>query len=326
MRFSLIAALLASFPALYADTTSAPPPNDQGEPAPWLTGPLLTPGGHVVPTGHINIEPTQVVNTGYGVYNEHWKGVSLKNNIYQVQTQFPMVIGLPWKLDIGIFPQWSWVHTHGASHWDFNDLTLQLDRQLASRTKYDWWPSVKFSVLATIPSGKYQHLNPHAKGTDLGGGGNWLPSAGFVFSHLFHLSGLYFINTRAYIQYSVSTSVHVKGLNAYGGGSGTKGTVYPGNQLLAQAAMELSLPYRFGLALDLQYRHTDKDRFKGVHGTTEGVRNIIGVPSREQMVLAPALEWSWSQYWGVIGGAKFSVAGRNAGEFVGAIVAVNMFL
>ena len=145
--------------------------------------------------------------------------------------------------------------------------------------------------------------------------------------------------------------VHVKGINAYGGAKDTKGKIYPGNQFLQVLGLELSLTQRWALALDILNIYGNKTRFtgkKGTGATGSGSPNnpgdfnpiipvnpfqtlipvplvVVGGPSFNQFSLAPALEYNWNNNLGIIGGAWFTVAGRNTADFVQWVIAFNLY-
>lgn len=291
---------------------------------PWLTGPLLSPFGYVIDTGHMNFEPYLYANKAYGRYNKHWKGNSTES-LYNLSTQLYTWFGIAHRWDIEIAPVFSWNHTSGASHWVVNDMPVLLEYQILYEKKNRWYPAIKFALLATIPLGKYQKLNPKDKGTDFAGTGNWMPGAEIVFQRLLTLPGNRYLVLHYTIDYTFSTSVPVKGYNAYGGGQHTRGKVYPGSSLLTILGVEYSINKNWGLSFDMQYLHQNRTRFKGHKGMTLDVPNIIGYASSEQLSLAPAVEYSWSNNLGLIAGAWFSIAGRNAPEFATGIIAINIY-
>lgn len=294
-------------------------------PTPWLTGPLLTPSGHTIPNGHYNIEPYEFVTINNGNYNNHWQSHDRPHNLYNVISQIPIQIGLPANFDVVVTPQWAWNHTHHASHWVVNDLGIGFDYQLYNRKFKGPWPSVKLAISGKVPIGKYDHLNARRLGTDGGGTGSWLPTAGLVFSHLIHIHDKIFFAPRWAIQYTIPTPVYVKGYNVYGGGHHTRGKVFPGQSLTALFGCELSLSQQWALAGDIQYQHSNKTRFKGRKGSTNGVPNTVTAPSSESLSIAPAIEYNWSAFYGVIAGAWFTVGGRNTTEFVSGVIAINVY-
>lgn len=312
----------AALPFLHADTAAAQPKKEQ--PLPNLTGPLLTPSANITPHPHWDIEPYFYAEVEDGVFDSHWKGHSAEHNFYSVYSSTLIEMGLSENVDFEFFPKWSWNHEHGHSHWVVNDMNVQFDFQLLSWERYHWWPSIELSVAGTLPFGKYQKLNPNDLGTDEGGGGTWNPGLFLTMAHKFHISGPIFFVPRWSIQYQFPTPVHVKGLNAYGGGHGTHGKAYPGQFLNFYFGFELSLPKKWALAYDLLYTHYNKTRFSGYAGKTDGVTNPVGSPSSEQFSMAPALEYDWNENYGVVGGVWFTFAGRNSSQFVQGVIALNV--
>ena len=285
---------------------------------PWLTGPLLTPSGHVVPAGHWNFEPYLFVTTTYGQYDSKWNSHSTPN-FYNLNVQVPIQYGIVNPIDMQIVPQFSWNHTDGASEWVLNDLPIILDIQLLSDKPHKWWPAIKLTFEVSAPIGKYQHLSASKLGTDAGGDGSWDPTAALVFSRLFHFKEAHFLAPRLYFGYTVPNPVHVKNLNFYGGAKGTRGKVYPGNTFITLLGLEYSLSANWALACDFEYIHQNKTRFSG--------KTIVPVtsPSSEQFSIAPAFEYNWSANVGLIAGAWFSFAGRNSSDFASGIIAVNIY-
>lgn len=315
--------------AIFALTLSSALHSDQKkevEPFPWLTGPLLTPSANVTPQGHFTIEPYEYVTTNYGVFNKDWAPHHTPKS-YNVITQIFCTYGLPWNFDLSFTPQFEWNHVNGASHWVLNDFTFGFDYQLLTGKHGTWWwPSIKLNVSANAPIGRFEQFKPRRKGTDNGGIGNWKPSAYLAFSKLYWWGGHIFFAPRLSVQYAVPTPIHVKGINAYGGGLATHGTVYPGQSLNCLFGFEIALSQRWVIAGDIQYTHQNRTRFSGHRGKTAGVRNLIGGPSNEQWSLAPAIEYNWSAYVGLIAGCWFTVAGRNSQEFASGVVAVSIYI
>lgn len=285
---------------------------------PWLTGTLLSPSENVVPSGTWNLEPYLLFNTQYGRYDKKWHSHSLSNNIYKVLSETFLQYGIASRCDVQIAPQFSWNHTQGASEWTVGDLGFVFDFQLLYMKEERWWPNVKLVVGGYVPLGKYQHLNPNKKGTDSGGTGSINPTAGIVIGRVFPFSHFHFLRTRVFASYTVPNSVHVKGLNAYGGGKGTCGRVYPGQVFTGIFSIEYTFTVNWVLSFDLQYAHTNTQRFKG------RTRAPMKEPSSESWSLAPAIEYNWNQSVGVISGVWLTAAGRNSPAFANWTSAVNV--
>ncbi len=289
------------------------PPN-----LPWLTGPLLCPAGRVIPQGNLNFEPYLFGTTIFGTYDSHWHTQSLPH-FYSVSSVNPIQYGLPFRFDVQVIPQFSWNHTDGASHWVINDLPLVLDFQLLYDKPNYWWPAIKLLFSVTAPIGKYEKLDPEHLGTDASGSGSWNPTLGLTFARLFTFDPTHFLSARCFVGYTFPHSLHVKGLNAYGGDPTTQGTVHSGASLNAIAGLEYTPTPHWALACDFQYSHQNTTYF---HGDT---LLPVGGPSSEEFSIAPAIEYNWNAYVGLIAGVWFSVAGRNTTQFASGIVAVNIY-
>ncbi len=289
------------------------------EPTPWFTGPLLCPSSHTVTKGHFNAEPYFYGIKNYGVYDAHWhpraaSHIEIFNPVFFVQ------MGVTKKIGAKALPQVFYTK-HGEEHaWRFGDLPLGFDYQILMDKPGKWWPAIKFSFLEVFPTGKYQKLDPHKKGTDSSGTGSFISVPGIVFGKLFHFGGIHFLATRFGLSYAIPAPVHVKGLNVYGGGHGTHGKVFPGNLFTAVLGLEFSMTQNWVLACDIQNTYRNKTRF---YGHAKG--SPVGGPSGNQWSLAPAIEYNWNANWGVIGGVWWVVAGRNTAQFASGVIAINYY-
>jgi len=299
---------------------------DPGSSKPWFTGPLLTPSGHVIPTGHQNFEPYAFWTPLIGRYDQNWHSSKIPRfniGLLQLTTQ----IGILPATEFNLAPQFTYNNTQGVHAWHVSDLPIALGFQLYQDNPHTWYPAVKLRLGLNIPIGKYDKLKLDKLGTDAGGIGNWFPNVGLVFSRATHISGLHFFAWRFFAGYFISTPVHVHGLNFYGGApsldgiKGTRGTVYPGNMFLALFGMEYSLTQNWALAFDFQYQHNNHTRFSG-HSPL-GTKPTS--PSREQFSIAPAIEYNFNANIGLIAGAWFTVAGRNSVDFVSWVFAINIY-
>ena len=326
---------------------------------PWLTGPLLTASAHVIPISHFDIQPYIFYTTNYGSYSAHWHESNVPH-FYTFTLQIPFWIGLTENLDIRFYPQLSQNHTEGVRNWVFNDLPFGIDIQLLNDHFPSWWPAIKLQLGAVAPIGKYQRLNPSKKGTDIGGTGSWNPNMALCFSRYHYFKG-HFLASRMALIYFIPTPVYVHGLNTYGGGNHTHGKVSPGGIFVAQMGFEYTFTKHIASALDIQYLHIDKTRFRGSSGTTASTTSTtgsilippsdlapiiiptrpgqllplippsqihpatVGFPSSEQFSLAAALEYNFNASLGLIAGGWFSIAGRNSAAFASAVAAFNYY-
>lgn len=296
------------------------PPTKPGAPQPWFTGPIFAPTSRTVPVGHVAVEPYLFSVVTCGHYNNHWHTESIPN-FYSNALELLIQTGItPW-MDFRATPQAFYNIHEGAKSFEFGDLQMGIGFQLLKEVQNTWIPNIKLAFRGNIPFGKYQHLNPHKNGTDGVGDGSWDPAILLIFGKIIHTSGIHFLSPRLEIKYTVPTPVHVKDLNVYGGGKGTRGWAYPGNLLYIDFAWEYSLSQSWALALDTIYIHENKTRFSG----KTPLLAPVGHPSLEQFSLAPAIEYNFNVNIGLIAGAWFTIFGRNTAQFASGVIALSIY-
>lgn len=300
-------------------------PEEEAQEGPWFTGPLLAPSAHVVPPGYFNLEPYLFVTDTYGTFDSDWHGHSTPNTL-QVNPLISFQIGLCNNIDLQTAPQMFYTRKEGKASTQFGDFPVGFDFQILKDRLGEWWPAIKIAVRETFPTGKYQKLNPNKNGTDGVGSGAYTTGFGLVFSRLFHLGGVHFLNSRLSFGYNIPSNVHVKGFNSYGGGHETRGTVRPGHTFSTIIGLEFTLALHWAFALDIANVYGNKTSFSGRRGTTStGSTASVGGPSFDQVSLAPAIEYNFNESMGIIAGAWFTVAGRNTTQFASGIIAFNWF-
>ena len=290
---------------------------------PWYTGPLITPSASMMPVANGNIQPYLYIADNYASFNEDRHSVSLPNNLVQVIGQMVVQTGVTDTVDFVLVPggvaNWQNGHNGGG----FLDLISTIGFLVHKQTPYT--PQVKFTITETFPTGKYQNLSFNGLNLNSTGGGTYSTQFGLTIAKLFFWSTQHPLNTRLFCGYEFSTTVHVENFNSYGGGFGTRGTVRPGNQFSTDLGLEVSLTQRWVLAMDIVYKATNRTEFFGHPGfTTEGGTTpaSVGGGFSDNLSLAPAIEYNWSPNAGFIGGAWFSVYGRNSLNFAQAVLSV----
>lgn len=335
-----VAALAASATPLSA-MPIASPWNWGPNPAPWFTGPLLTPSAVVVTGGNFNIEPYLYVDSIFGAYDSSGHTQSVPH-LTQVNMQVSIQVGLNQWMDLVLTPQMFWNHVDGAKSLEIGDTVVGFDFQLLSASYSNWSPNIKFAIRESIPTGNYQNLDTTKKGTDSSGSGSYATTIGLVFSRLFHLYRTHFLSTRLSTAFTYHAPTFVHELNTYGGGTSTRGWIYPGNTYILLLGLEYNLTKHWVLALDAAGIWSNRTRFSGQKGFIAGTNlpatvvnrfarffnleeaSIGGAPSR-QFSLAPAVEYLFNPSVGMIAGVWFTVAGRNTAQFANGVVAVNYY-
>lgn len=281
----------------------------------WLTGPLITGSAQVVPTGHINVQPYlfSIVNTGFYNRKSQAKG-TIKS--FQINPQVLIKGGIAKNFDCSMILQSFYNRREQSENSQFGDIPVSLSYQLYEGKNRTF---VRTALQIIIPTGKFHGLQPEYNSTDVSGGGSIFPMLSFGFSRLYHITGAQYFRPRFTIGYAFGTPFNVKGRNLFGGGPGTKGKIYPGDNLNYSLGMEYTLTKLWALAFDISGQFVQKTHFKG--------RTILpcGRPSSMQLTLAPAIEYNWSNAMGLILGSWFTVAGRNNARFYSVAAAYNYY-
>lgn len=293
---------------------------------PWLTGPLISPSGYVVPKGHFNIQPYYYYTFENRQYDEVRHLQQFDKTVIQ-SIVVPMKVGLGGYFDLGFVPGAAKKDRDNQSSTGLIDALFSLSYQLTHPKIQDPWPALRLVFRTIIPLGKYQHLNPEKQKTDALGFGAWWPGVGLSGSKLWHLKKTYYLNTSFGVAYYVSTPVRVHGFNRYGGASNTNAKVYNGNFWTVVGAMEITLSQNWAFACDILYEYNNKNRFKGFAGTdSSGNLLSLSVPSGDNLSISPAFEYNFSSNLGLIAGVWFSVTGRNSIKFTTGVVALNVYI
>jgi opacity protein-like surface antigen len=287
---------------------------------PWLTGSLLLPLAEVIPKGSFAYD-TYLYNTlKTGEYTSDW-GVDSKPVSYSlIPTEFLFYGFTDW-FTVFAAPGFELNHTQGQTHAGIIDLVTELFFQVLPSNKYKEVPGILIGIGEIFPIGKFQKLNPRKLGTDQTGDGTFTTLFDLIFFKIFHLGGYQFIAPYLNLEYGVKASVHVKDFNFFGGGFGTDGRVEPGNTSVVLTGVEYAFTRNWAFALDILYIHENKSTFKGKVGVTETCEPAtVGFPSSEQLSFAPAIEYNWSQNFGIVGGVWFTAAGRNSEQFTSIVI------
>jgi hypothetical protein len=288
---------------------------------PYYAGPLLAPSGYVVPRGKINVQPYFFWQRTWGVYDRTWHRVRTRSSL---QFKFLSVfqIGITDFLDFNSTIQAVLNRKQDQQHFGYGDTSAQLGLQLLDDVRGKPIPACKLLAGVIFPTGKYDGLAGRRLGIDATGAGAY----GTTFSLNFQKSFNYFfrknLNPKSYhpfrlrwnFGYTISSRTHVKGISAYGGASGTRGTVKVGNNFSSIFSWEFSFNRYWVFATDWQYTTNSASRFSGNTGGAP-----VGLPAGQNWSVAPAIEFNLNSNFGALAGAWFSLGGRNSTGFVSGV-------
>ncbi len=287
---------------------------------PWYAGPLLTPSAHILPPGSVNVQPYLFYTNNYARFDEHGHSKKIPN-IHTINPTVPVLVGMLSWVDLSFNVQGIWTQARKQYTGFWGDTSVGLGFGLLSEGPYR--PALLFAVKETFPTGRYQKLNPKKQGTDATGGGSYSTNLSFNISKVIWWITLHPINFRASFNYSLPALVSVKGYNAYGGGTGTRGKVHPGNTFQGDLGFEYSFSQKWVFPLDIVYVYSRKTTFSGKPGrAAPGVPATVGGPFNDQLSLAPGLEYNPNENLSLLTGVWFSVWGRNSFNFASAVFSV----
>ena len=300
--------LLPAVPALAADA----PPRQSLEDA-WWTGPIIANSAVTLPQGHYLIEPYL-----YDVISEDAESFgSLTFMLY----------GATDALTVGLVPVFGYNKGGGdprSAGPDVADSSVLLQYRLRRYQEGSWLPAVSLQLQHTLPTGKYDQLDPGS--ADGFGGGAHATLLQLNTQTYFWMPTGRILRMRLNFGATRSREAELRDVSVYGTPEGFHGHARPGDSWNVNAAWEYSLTRNWVLALDLAYRHSDSTRVSGVvraggqDPTPTALRYESG--SSEAWFLAPAVEYNFSPSFGIIFGVRL-IRGRNTTDSVTPVVAFN---
>lgn len=261
--------------------------------------------------GHLAVQPYFFYTHLHGTYNPKWSTKSQKS-IDSVSTLFSLETGITEWLDVALYLNGAYRRFGNENSWVVGDTGIFFGLQFLSDQKNQWTPDIRVVLGETFPSGKYDRLNPRKGGSDIFGAGAYTTTLVFILAKTFYTQPKHPYNLNLNICYIVSSNAPVHGYSLYGGNSDTRGTAHPGSGFITNLAIEYSLNRFWALGMDMRYVHQNKTPFKGNKSPIK-----VGLPSSEQFILAPCLEYSWSVNFSTALGPWFTIAGRNSQAFAG---------
>jgi hypothetical protein len=333
--------LLAAF-LWVATAKGGPMPDNSGAaeaPAPatrqsrddaWWTGPLLAASPTTLPPGHFLIEPYLFDVIPQGHYdNGGTRRSGPHANNYGSQSY--VLYGLVNNLTVGLIPRFSFNDPgegRSASKPGVGDLTLQATYALTHYEEGRWIPATAFVLQETLPTGKYDQLGDRpAEGI---GAGAYSTTLNLFSQYYFWMPNGRILRTRLDLSYTLSGSAKVRDVSVYGTGQGFVGRARPGNSTLIDVAWEYSATRNWVLALDVAYEHDASTHVRGYDSSARvsGLLPPIDLNSGSghSWSLAPAIEYNFNSRVGIIAGAKFTIAGRNATALVIPVAAINIVI
>ncbi len=126
---------------------------------PWFTGSIFATAGHNLEKGHTNLEIYSLDINIPGRYNGLGKINS--NPLFQTVLINPIFShGYTEWLDVQVNLPYVFNQAGGKSYNRLADTSIGVGLQLVEQKKSQWLPDIRFYLQETIPTGKFDQLNP----------------------------------------------------------------------------------------------------------------------------------------------------------------------
>ena len=328
-RILLTAFLLACGARVYASVNAAqasPCADRHPMTDAWFTGPMLANTAATAPRGHTLIEPYFYDVSTQGEYSSSGaRHATPRENSYGSLSY--LIYGLTDRTGIGLIPTFGYNTISGepsSSGPGIGDLTVQLQRGLTQFQPCRRVPAVSFAVQQTLPTGRYDRLGQRSANGF--GGGAYTTNPALYSQMYFWLPNRRIVRTRLDISDAFSRAVTVQDGSVYGTSAGFRGTAHLGSSLCIDNSWEYSLTRSWVLALDATFRNTGNTRVVGSYPSPgqSATTTVTNSGLSEAWGLAPAVEYSWRPWIGVLVGVRTIPAGRNTSESITPAIAVNI--
>lgn len=284
---------------------------------PLFAGSLLAFYAQNADPGRLSVQPYFFFTHRYGIYGGD-NDVAIKTNVDAYQTLLNIETGITKKLDIAVVFLNAYIRSHDQGVFHPGDMAVFLGYEIAKDNKKTSRPDLRLVVGESFPTGTYDRLNIADPFGDFSGDGSYDTYIILIGRKIFYIIPKHPFNINVNLYYIIPSGVEVNGLSVYGGGPDTFGTVAPGNQYIANVALEYLFTKNWGTAIDIRYEHQDRCGFKSF----KSLATPAGLPSSERFSLAPSIEYNRDENFSVAGGVWFSVTGRNAIAFTSGVFTV----
>lgn len=270
--------------------------------------------------GILAIEPYVIYTTNTGAYDDRGRHQSVANDLRQAESVTVFKYAITDRLSIEVLPSVAHTWNNQDRANGIGDLPVELEYRFNDENNKTGFPSVTASLGITFPTGQYDHLSSPVNGL---GSGAHTAKQGILLQSLFDTSGHHPVRLRFYgAAFEPLADVSVQDVSVYGTPEGYRGHAKPGFAIAFGVGGGYALDERWVLAMDLVDNKTYGLRLAGADIAGHVIQTLGNRSS--SVAVAPAVEYNFSGYVGLIAGVEFSVAGRNASSYVAPQFAISM--
>lgn len=297
--------------------------NDTPHASPNFTGPLVTPAVNTMPAGTLNIEPYLIHTNTRGSYDNDGHRREQHAMYRQWQVAIPITYGLTDSSAVQLTLNAS--RTSGAGrHTDglrMGDTVVRVQQRLRAAAADGTGLILALALAQRLPTGSFQRLDNNPLNATGNGAARTTISLGA--QQLHWLAGDHAMRWRGQLAWSPSPGhVRVRDSSVYATARGFRGFARPGQAWNATLAAEYVIDRRWVLVGEAIWNRASAVAVAGHDNLGHRVRHRV--PAGHDIGLAPAVEYHFSPTVGLIAGVQFTVAGRNAGDYVAPQAALNM--
>lgn len=294
----------------------------------WWTGPILAASAATLPQGHFLVEPYvyDVITT------DRFDSDGKRHDVEDVNSFGSLTYinyGLTDRVTVGVIPTFGFNDVPGSadsSGIGLGDVSVQAQYRLTQFREGGWVPTTSLVVQQALPTGKHDRLGDRP--SDGLGSGAYVTTLAWYSMHYLWMPNGRILRTRFNVSRSFADDAAVSDVSVYGTPEGFRGHARPGDSWLINSSWEYSATRNWVLALDLVYQHNEST---SVHGSIPDTANPAAridfradSGSSWQFGLVPAIEYNFTSTVGVIVGARWFAAGRNASASITPVAAINM--
>lgn len=281
---------------------------------PWFTGAILSGSAATAELGETIVEPRLQIYKDYGRYDGDCNLEKYQTPSTLINPVIKFYYGFAKNWDLGF--NFSMYQTfYGSKNYlGFGDTFVTLRHILSDETQVA--PQVAMAFQVGLPTGNYHYFDPVFSTMDGTGAGAYMGTLSLRLEKNILMPRKKWMRIRYETSYTLSTEVQIKGRSVYNTTNSANGRVKPGNAFLSALSAEVQLTQNWVFAATALYSHVDETPFTGYPGDQNKMLGIKGgKPSSEQISLAPALEYNFSEKFGMIAGVWFTCFGRHSSAF-----------
>jgi hypothetical protein len=272
---------------------------------PWFTGTLLAFNNENIEPGKLLFQPYFYVSRRYGTYDANSRLFGGLNN-HAYTGYVTLETGITKKIDLQVDFFASYIHSQDQDVFHVGDISLYFGFQILNDKKGSWIPDCRVLIGETFPTGAYQNLTPELGALEATGTGSFQTSVILVLQKLFYRFPKHPFNWSFYLAYAHSSPVPLRGFNAYGGDSFTRGTLGDSENFQANLGFEYKIDKNWGIGTDLNIIYQNSFSFR-----QDAFDFFQGSASSYLFSVAPEIEYNFSEDFGASIGVWYTVAGRN---------------